>query len=837
MIFFEMVQIYNNFFHLSHNIFNFASAINRMSFFNFMRHFIFIFLLTIPAIIAIAQRAPRYTISGFMRDSLTTESLISATVYNKANLVGTSTNSFGFYSLTLPEGKVELVYSYVGYHAQTVSLNLRRDTVINVSLSGTLHLQEITVTAGRALRIQESTQMSAISVPITQIKSMPAFLGEVDVLKVLQLMPGIQSGGEGSSGLYVRGGGPDQNLILLDGVPVYNASHLFGFFSIFNADAVNSMEIIKGGFPARYGGRVSSVLDINLKEGNMQKFHGEGAVGIVSGKLTLEGPIIKDCTSFIVSGRRTFIDAVAPRLLSYTKSKMNYNSGYYFYDLTAKINHRFSANDRIYLSAYMGDDKFSSKDKWQEEDSLNWYVNKTNAGLKWGNITTAFRWNHVFNPKLFGNTTVTYSRYRYNTSSERDFIHTYIDTTIIANPPVIQTRRDYYGLWFDSGIQDLSVKVAFDYLPSPDHYVRFGAGVIHHTFNPGVTATRDTAQKREYGAPKVYAWEYSAYLEDDMKLTERLKANIGLHWSAFGVDSKYYQVWQPRISARYLITPQLSVKAAYSRMAQYIHLLTNSTIGLPTDLWVPTTELLRPQKSNQVAIGFAQNFREDYEISLEGYYKTMTNVMEYIEGANYFDTGNSCEKKILQGDGRSYGLELFAQKKTGYFTGWFGYTLSWTDRVFDELNNGKRFPYRYDRRHDLSIALIKRFGKEKKHELSCVWVYGTGNSVTLPIGIYYAKKPVIKLDDLCRYYDFGERNSYRMSAYHRLDLSVAFVKQKKWGERRWIMGVYNAYNRKNPFYVDMEVFHWNQKNDTFLYKFMQYSLFSIIPSLSYQFKF
>jgi len=725
----------------------------------------------------------------------------------------------------------------VGYNTQILGFHLLRDTVINVSLEGSLHLQEVEITAGRTSHVQERTQMSSVSVPIAQIKSLPAFLGEVDVLKVLQLMPGIQSGGEGASGLYVRGGGPDQNLILLDGVPVYNVSHLFGFFSVFNADAVNSMEILKGGFPARYGGRVSSVLDINLKEGNMQQFRGEGAVGIVSAKLTLEGPIIKDKTSFIVSGRRTYIDVLAAPFFAMAnkqKEDENLKVGYYFYDLTAKINHRFSAKDRIYLSAYMGDDKFYVKQDYKHDRGYNeLYHSRGDAGIKWGNTIMAFRWNHIFTNRLFGNTTLTYSRYRFNTGSKNE------ETTEYKNPGELpQKDYSFYDMQYISGIHDWSGKIAFDWMPSPDHYVRFGANAIYHTFNPGVMAIRDTAQKQDIGGKKRYAYEYAAYMEDDVKLTANLKANIGLHWSAFAVDEKFYHYLQPRVSARYLITPQFSAKASYSRMAQYVHLLTNSNIGMPTDLWVPTTPLLRPQTSDQVAVGLAQNFRENYEISLEGYYKTMNNVLEYKEGASFFDVDDSWERKIVQGDGRSYGVELFAQKKTGSFTGWVGYTLSWTDRQFDELNEGKRFFYKYDRRHDLSIALMKRFGKDKKHEMSAVWVFGSGNCVTVPVGVYEAEHPMGNEYGKNMYspqYEYGDRNGYRMKPYHRLDLSVSFIKEKKWGERRWVIGVYNAYSRKNPFYIDVEYKYYPDESEQ--YKYVQYSLFPIIPSVSYHFKF
>jgi hypothetical protein len=498
----------------------------------------------------------------------------------------------------------------------------------------------------------------------------------------------------------------------------------------------------------------------------------------------------------------------------------------------------------------MGDDKFyiRNENKYSSGhygsggyEEIYGRKSTTDAGLKWGNITAAFRWNHIFTPQLFGNTTLTYSRYRFITKADYEEISTDYDNSV--SPPKQIIDRDFYGVQYDSGIRDRGAKIAFDYLPSPDHYIRFGTNAIYHTFNPGVMAVRDNETRLDLGGSERYAWEYAAYVEDDIKLSSRLKTNIGLHWSAFNVGSEFYNVLQPRVATRYLITPQLSAKASYSRMAQYVHLLTNSGIGLPTDLWVPTTELLRPQKSDQVAAGFAQNFKGNYEISIEGYYKTMMNVIEYKEGASFFDVDNSWEQKVLQGNGQSYGVELFVQKKTGSFTGWLGYTLSWTDRKFDDLNNGNRFPYKYDRRHDISIALMKRFGKTI--EMSGAWVYGTGNAVTAPIGIYSVHHPISNenlrpnddnrwIPPINRVYDYGERNGYRMRAYHRLDLSISFIKEKKWGERRLVIGVFNAYNRKNPFFLDVE-----EKNmyNGYQYKYVQYSLFPIIPSISYHFKF
>ncbi len=615
------------------------------------------------------------------------------------------------------------------------------------------------------------------------------------------------------------------------------------------------MEIIKGGFPARYGGRTSSVLDISMKEGNMKKFHGEGAVGILSAKMTFEGPIWKDHTSFIVSARRTYIDILAAPLIAMANKQdeySNYRLGYFFYDLTAKINHKFSDRDRIYLSAYMGDDKFYSKEEYTS--SINTHYSIYDSALKWGNLTAAFRWNHIFTNKLFANVTATYSRYRFLTGADESGSYTNIDMTL--NPPQWVTTTEYYGMEYDSGIKDWSGKITLDYIPSPNHYIRTGGNLIYHTFNPGVLAYQEQTSITKYDDRRFCSFEYSAYLEDDIRLTRRLKANVGLHWSGFTVGDEFYNVWQPRVSARYLLTDRLSVKASYSRMAQYVHLLSNSNVGLPMDLWVPTTELLKPQQSDQVAIGFARNFREEYEISLEGYYKTMSHVMEYKEGATFFDVSSGWEHKVLQGEGRSYGMELFVQKKAGSFTGWVGYTLSWTDRQFDEINGGERFYYKYDRRHDISLVLVKRFGENI--ELSGTWVFGSGNCVSMPVGVYTAANPVTgnyriypvfgykpntrqRIYDYTRkseYYDYGKRNSYRMAPYHRLDLSVSFIKKKKWGERRWIIGIYNAYCRKNPFYIDIarEIKAVDETvSQKYVYK--QYSLFPIIPSVSYQFKF
>ncbi|MDR0725260.1 MAG: TonB-dependent receptor [Prevotellaceae bacterium] len=806
-----------------------------------MKIFVWAFRLLFIAIMAAFSgtayaQSHKYTISGYLKDGSSTESLIGASIYNQANKLGTSSNQYGFYSLTLPAGDVELIFSYVGYGTNIQKFNLKKDTLLNINLNASEYLGEVEITATKTASIRNTTQMSSANIPVTQIKAIPAFFGEVDVLKVLQLMPGVQSGSEGSSGLYVRGGGPDQNLILLDGVPLYNVSHLFGFFSVFNADAINNVEIFKGGFPSYYGGRVSSVVDINMKEGNMQKFHGEGSVGFISAKMTLEGPIIKDKTSFIVSARRTYIDLLLKPIIASAQSGSSekFDVGYYFYDLTAKINHRFSAKDRIYLSLYTGDDKFYA----DSEFNSNYHTNKSeyNSKLSWGNIITAFRWNHLFTNKLFSNTTITYSRYRFLTDIESRETYEYTDYSY--EPPKTSIKTDYYGANYNSGIKDWSAKIAFDYIPSPNHYVRFGASAIYHTFNPGAMAFTDTRISAKYGAQSVYGFEYSAYIGDDVKLTDRLKTNLGLHWSGFSVRDRFYNVLQPRVSARYLLTDEVSMKASYSRMAQYIHLLTNSNIGLPTDLWVPATDVLKPQTSHQVALGIVRDFAGKYEISIEGYYKTMKNVLEYKEGSSFINTDNNWENKVLQGNGTSYGVELFARKNLGSLTGWLGYTLSWTDRHFAQLNEGKPFWYKYDRRHDLSLVVTNRFSK--RIEMSGTWVFGTGNCISIPIAVYQLPDPVALPSTIHNeYYDFSKRGNYRMEPYHRMDVSISFIKQRKKTERRWVISVFNVYNHKNPFYMDIRAQYSQDNNYRELkrYEYVQYSLFPIIPSVSYQLKF
>jgi hypothetical protein len=763
----------------------------------------------------------KITISGFVRDHASGESLIGASIFSPEFKQGTTSNTYGFYSFTIPkEDSVLLRITYVGYQPQQLKFKVSRDTTINVALIIGNTLQEVVVEGSQDEAIQNSTRMGTIDIPIENIKSLPALLGEVDVLKIIQLLPGVQSGSEGSSGLYVRGGGPDQNLILLDGVPVYNASHLFGFFSVFNADAINHVQLVKGGFPARYGGRLSSVIDISMKEGNKNKFKGEGSIGIVASKLTLEGPINKN-TSFIISGRRTYIDLLTRPFIQVASNGQS-KAGYYFYDFNTKINHRINDRQKIYLSMYTGDDKAYASSRSSHNDGYSHGNSEDAFALQWGNLTTALRWNYIINQKLFSNVTATYSKYRFVVGAKSRNEDTANDSTTV----------NYFNTKYFSGIRDYALKADFDYLPDPNHYIKFGAQIIAHRFTPGVLSFRSAElPDTTLGAKPTSAREFFIYAEDDFQVSSRFKINAGIHASAFNVNGKTYSSFQPRLAARYLINSNLSWKTSYAQMTQYIHLLSNVGIGLPTDLWVPATPSVGPEQSYLTSTGMAYNLNNKYEFSIETYYKSMHGLIEYKDGANYLNIESDWQTKVERGRGESHGAEFFLQKKTGKVSGWLGYTLSWTNRTFANINEGRTYPYRYDRRHDIQLATSYKWRQNR--EFSFTWVYGTGNAVTLPQSSYSAYTPYSpyqnQFDNGIQYYN--GRNSYRMRAYHRLDISYTTTKKTKWGERSWSIGAYNVYSRRNPFFMDITYDKEGNK------KFVQYSLFPIIPSITYRFKF
>lgn len=796
-----------------------------------MKQLFFSLILLFSTIKGISQN---FTINGYVSDNKSGEILIGAAVYENEKFRGTTSNVYGFYSLTLPKGEYTLIFSYVGYSKKELKIVLDKDISLDMGLASELFLNEFEVVADYVERIEERTQMSAIEISVDQIKNIPALLGERDVLKAIQLLPGVQSGGEGTSGLYVRGGGPDQNLILLDGVPVYNASHLFGFFSVFNPDAINSVQLIKGGFPARYGGRLSSVLDIRMKEGNNEKLKGEGSVGIVASKLTLEGPIGKN-TTFIVSGRRTYIDILAQPLIraAASASGENIRAGYYFYDANAKINTKINQNNRIFFSSYLGRDRAYSKytDKYSFQDEKFEY--NSNADLGWGNLTSALRWNSILTNRLFMNTTLTYSNYNFLVSAIDETKYDKIGQPI---------QSDYFSYEYNSGIRDYTIKTDLDFIPNPNHYIRFGAGNIFHRFTPGVNSF--TSKSNEFtnvdtttGAEIVFGSEYFAYIEDDIKIgSGRLKINPGLHFSGFAVEGTNYLSLQPRVAARYLLRDDVSIKASVATMTQFIHLLSNATIGLPTDLWVPATARIKPQESIQYALGVAKTIRKGFEVSLEFYYKEMENLIEYKDGASFLAVASDWQNLVEVGRGTSYGMEVFIQKKMGKTTGWIGYTLSKTDRQFDNINFGEPFPYRYDRRHDISIVFMHKFND--RVDVAATWVYGTGNAVTLATQRYPSLPP--NSDFFSFGNSFGdieyvnERNGFREPAYHRLDVGVNLHSktEKRGWDKMWSFGAYNAYSRANPFYLRVDYDFRTQRN-----VLKQISLFPIIPYVTYSLKF
>jgi len=766
----------------------------------------------------------KYTISGYVRDATTGETMAGTSIYVKNLKKGTISNAYGFYSITLPKASYTITYSFVGYGDIVKEVTLNKDITLNIRLKETvIQTQTVTISAQRTGKNVKSTQMSTVQMPVKQIKELPVIFGEVDVLKTIQLLPGVQSAGEGTSGFYVRGGGPDQNLIILDDAVVYNASHLFGFFSVFNADAVKDITLIKGGMAAKYGGRLSSVLDITMKDGNMEQYHVNGGVGLIASRLTVQGPIKKDTCSFIISGRRTYADLlIDPFINKKAKAK---GSGYYFYDLNAKINYRFSNKNRLFLSAYLGRDVFSFKN------------NKAgfNAKIPWGNKTTSLRWNHLFNPKLFMNTTLVYTNYNFSFES---------------------LQSDFEFKMF-SGITDYSVKTDFTYMPGVLHKIQFGANYIYHNFRPSSVTARMGETKFNFGDVKPQLGnDIAVYVSDDYEINERCKIHLGIRPTFFqqigpfkryildnlgnAIDSLEYKSWEevvhyfriePRVAIRYTLNPKSSVKFSYTQNYQYVHLASLSSVSLPVDLWIPSSSIVKPQFATQYVGGYFHNFKDNtVETSIEIYYKTMKNQIAYKEGAILGDNlGKNEDENLTFGEGKSYGVEFFVKKNFGNFTGWAGYTLSKTTKLFPEINSGEMFPAKYDRRHDLSIVLNYKINK--KLSFSTVFVYATGNAITLPLGRYLIDNSIVV--------EYMPRNSYRMEAYHRMDISLNWEPSQH-PERRfhssWNFSVYNVYNRKNPYFIYFDTEGTIQQGNLTTSAY-QVSLFPILPSITWNFKF
>ncbi|REK49336.1 MAG: TonB-dependent receptor [Bacteroidetes bacterium] len=773
--------------------------------------------------VAVSAAKP-FTISGFVKEEGTGESLLGANVYIKENLKGTSSNVYGFYSITIPEGKYTLVISYLGFETQEHSIDLVKDIRMDIKLRKAAFItKEVEIVGRKEEKNVESAEMSRDKLEIEKIKSLPAFLGEVDILKTIQLLPGVLSAGEGNTGYYVRGGGPDQNLILLDEANVYNANHLFGFFSVFNADAVQNVTLTKGGMPANYGGRLSSVLDIQMKEGNNQKFGVQGGLGFIYSRLTVEGPIKRDTGSFIVSGRRTFVDLFLRKPFVQEGSDIEGNK-YFFYDLNAKANYRLNQNNRIFLSGYFGRDIFNFKSPDSDFE----------LEIPWGNATTTLRWNHVFNDRIFMNTSLIYTNYDFQ----------------------FEGGQEGFNFKLFSGITDYNIKSDFNWFPHPGHNIKFGGQYIYHVFVPSNVSARSGDVVFDLGKTlRQYAHDLAIYINDEYDITDKLRINAGLRGTLFQQvgpfdrfvrdpirkvvtdtihyntleNVKTYSNVEPRLSIRYTLDQKSSVKASYTQNYQYIHLASLSSISLPTDTWVPSTDLVRPQFSTQYAAGYFRNFNNNtYETSIEVYYKDMKNQVEYSEGFLPENSINdNVDNDFVFGQGWSYGAELFLKKVKGNFSGWIGYTLAWTYRKFPDLNRANVFAPKYDRRHDVSLVLS--YDVSKRVSLGATWVYATGNLNTFPERLYL-------LSDGNVLQDYGDqRNNYRLVPYHRLDLSFTLRnKPTKKFESSWNFSVFNVYNRYNPFII---YFDTDLNEDNISIQAKQITLFPILPSITYNFKF
>lgn len=769
-------------------------------------------LLTVLAfcssLVAQAQQK-KYTINGTIKSKASGETLIGAIVkIAEIPSVGAATNEYGFYSITLPQGEYTLSISYLGYDPVEEKISLNADLTKNVTLAEAgKELKEVVIKSEREDANVTRNEMGVMKLDMRTANKLPVIMGEKDILKTVQLMPGIKSAGDGNSGFYVRGGGADQNLILLDEAPVYNASHLLGFFSTFNSDAIKDVTVYKGSMPAEYGGRLSSVLDIKMNEGNNQKYHVSGGIGLISSKLNVEGPIQKGKSSFLVTGRRTYADM----FLKLSNDEQLKKSKLYFYDLNAKLNYSINDKNKLYLSGYFGRDVLGVNNLF---------------GFDWGNTTGTLRWSHIASSKLFSNTSLIFSDYRYNIS-------------ITTN-----------GFDFDikSKIQDWNLKQEFQYYASTRHTVKFGLNSIYHTITPGNISAKGGGVNSTFIENR-YAWENAIFVADEWKVSEKIGVNAGVRLSSFSAlgpgtyytynsagektDSttynsgefvKTYIVPEPRLAVNYKLNDVSSVKAAYVRSAQYLHLMSNANTSSPTDLWVPSSPNIKPQIADQYSLGYYRNFKDNlFEFSAEVYYKNMQNQIDYKNGAE-LNVNANIENELLYGDGRAYGIELFFKKRYGRFNGWVGYTLSRTERQVNGINNNNWYPARYDRTHD--ISLVGLYDLTDRWTVSAIWVYNTGNAITYPAGKYQVDGQV--------YYYYTDRNASRMPAYHRLDIGATYTKITKRGrESSWAFSVYNAYNRYNPFSIEFQT----NKNNPQQTQAVQTSLFGIVPSITYNFKF
>lgn len=764
-----------------------------------------------------------FTLSGYVIDESTGEYLIGVNIYDSMHQKGYITNKFGFYSIVLNKGEYYTFdFSYVGYSSSSINVLADKDMSLNIKLLAGASLEEVKVMATRKSKIEKRNEISKIDIPLEQIKTLPTITGEPDILKAYQLMTGVQGGSEGTSGLYVRGGTPDQNLFLLDDVPIYNASHLGGIYSVFNSTMVKSVDFYKGGFPARYGERTSSVIDIRTKDGNLNELKGEAGFSLLLSKFFIESPIIKDKCSFAFAIRRSNLD-----LYSYAYQWLidnPYYMGYTFYDLNFKLNYILGNKDRLFVSFYKGKDKSFYKEKENQNSKLD-YKYKAESDLKWGNTSTSIRWYHVFGGKIFNNLTLAYTRYQYVNENFSEIINKSDNSKV----------KDFYNI--NSEVKDVILKSDLE-IPFINNSLKLGFKYSYHSYIPcQITYSDnlsfvnvDTSSTQLKLNNKLNANDFSAYAEYHFNY-KKLSGNIGLRSTYFAVESKDFNSFEPRIILNYLLFKSLAVKTSYCQMQQNIHLLTNSNTGLPTDLWIPSTDKIHPEKSTQINIGLAHTTKKNYEISIESYYKELNDLIECKEGVLIFNATKNWDEKIESGGtGIVKGLEILLQKKQGTLTGWTAYTLSKNERSFENIDEGESFPFKYDQRHNLSIVANLKINE--KLTLSGTWIYTTGSNITLPSGKY-------QLSVFDHYYEeiiltdvhiYDSRNSYKMPSYHRLDVGFNYTKQKQNGIAKWTFGIYNVYNRQNPYYLYFKVVD----GETKLY---QQSLMPIFINFGYSFTF
>ncbi|MBV8252033.1 MAG: TonB-dependent receptor [Chitinophaga sp.] len=768
-----------------------------------------------------------HTLSGYVEDAASGERLIGVSLAAPQFQAGTVTNAYGFYSITLPTDSLRVLLSYMGYQRLDTIVAITKESMTFRMKALNRQLEEITIRGKQTEDIATSAQMSRMNVSAAMVQSTPRLFGEADLFKTLQLLPGVKQGTEATSALLVRGGTPDQNLILLDGAPLYNPMHLMGIFSTFNTNVVKDVTLYKGAFPARYGGRLSSVVDIATKDGDMNKMHGDFSIGLLSAQATLEGPIQKGKTTFLISARRSYPDLAAKAYFNSQNNppeKLRLN----FYDINAKLHHKFSDKDKLYFSFYSGRDKMQTRYRYNSLNGSKDYV--SDAGILWGNYTGTVRWNHVYSPKLFSNVMLIGSDYHFNS----DFSQ--VGTTKGEGFSDLQQLH--------SGIKDYGAKADFEYHPKPAHAIKTGASYMFRIFTPGALRSKQTEKEQVTvdsvnNNRNIHAAEMDMYAEDDWEVSRRLKLNIGLHLSAFNVEHRFYHSLQPRLNVRYLLPGDWALKASYSRMTQYVHLLANNSISLPTDLWVPVTDKVKPQESDQFALGIAKNvFHDKFEFSAETYYKRMHHVIEYKEGADYLTSsrGDAWQDLVAAGEGEAYGMELLLQKKIGRLTGWVGYTLSWANRRNPQVNYGLEFPYKYDRRHDFHIVGVYKL--RKGIELSGSWTFQSAAPFTVPVASYEGVNGPVSENGAHDWAPgvsrINERNNARINAYHRLDVGVNFIKYKKNGlVRTWNISLLNVYNRFNPFFYYLDKYEEGRPKA----RLTAVNLIPFMPSISYSLKF